>query len=364
MHIGFMLVPYQQFTGAGEHYRHLILEILRLDSKNKYTIFFPSNADTSVFDANKKATCVRTPIHSAPGVVRYVETALTGFINNYKPSIDVLHCFNFPLPILNKGKIVLTIHDLREEDLPESYSLVHRLIMKFISPAGLKKANHIITVSKFSLERLEAIYPFCKGKATAIFNAVDPFEIVPQSAGVNAPRNRPYLFTIGQLAPHKNISNLIRAFNMLVDRGCDFDLVVAGHNYRSPNYTKELMALAKDASRVIFTGRLSNSEKISFLKHAKLFVFPSLYEGFGIPILEAYSLKIPQAVSRIPVFEEIFGMSEAMFDPKNPEDIAAVIEKICGDAVMQGRIVEFGTKKLMEFTWEKTARETLNVYAH
>jgi len=178
MHIGFMLIPYQRFTGAGEYYHHLIQEILRIDNINKYTIFFPSDTDTFAFENIKNVTCVQTPIHSRPGPLRYIETMLTGFINNYTPLLDVLHCFNFPLPIFFKGKIILTIYDLREEDLPESCGLIHRLIMRNIAPAGVMKAYHIITISKFSQERLEVNYPICKGKSTAIYIAVDfPLQI-------------------------------------------------------------------------------------------------------------------------------------------------------------------------------------------
>jgi glycosyltransferase involved in cell wall biosynthesis len=362
MHIGFVLIPYQRFTGAGEHYHHLIQEILRLDSVNKYTIFFPSDADTSAFDKIKTVTCIRTPIHSRPGPLRYLETMTTGFINNYSPEIDVLHCFNFPLPKLIKRKIVLTIHDLREEDLPESYGYFHRLILKKLAPMGLKKADHIITVSRFTRQRLEINYPFCKGKTTAIYNAVDPSEIIPQSPGIKALYSRPYLFALGQLAPHKNIANLIRAFNILVDRGCDYDLVIAGHNFRSHEFVKDLQALAVDKNRVIFTGRLSNQEKTAYLQHAKLFVFPSLYEGFGIPILEAFALKTPQVVSQIPVFEEIFNFPGAMFDPKDPKDIARVIANVCDNNQLQKDIIEHGNRKLSEFTWNKTALATLAIY--
>jgi glycosyltransferase involved in cell wall biosynthesis len=362
MHIGFMLIPYQQYTGAGEYYQHLIQEIVRLDSVNKYSVFFPSDADTAIFEKNKNVTCIRTPIHSRPGPLRYMETMLTEFINNYKPAINILHCFNFPLPNFHKGKIVLTIYDLREEDLPESCGVIHRLIMGYIAPAAIKKANYIITISKFSQKRLEAHYPISSEKSTAISIAVDTSEILAQSSGQGPLRSRPYLFAIGQIAPHKNFANLIFAFNILLNRGCDYDLVIAGHNFRNPEFVKKLHGLSVDKNRVIFTGRLSNQDKISFLKHAKLFVFPSLYEGFGIPILEAFTLQTPQAVSRIPVFEEIFGFSDAMFDPKSPADIANVIEKICKDQSLQDKIVSHGRKKLAEFTWEKTARATLNVY--
>ena len=362
MHLGFVLIPYQRYTGAGEYYQHLIKAILRLDTANKYTIFFQKGADTAVFKDCKNVSCVYTPIHWGPGALRYLETITTGFFNSYKPSVDVLHCFNFPLPNLYKGKIVFTAYDLREEDLPESYGRIHRLAMMFLAPRGLKRADHIITISKFTQERLEINYPLCRGKSTAIYLAADPSEVIPQSAGMQALHRRPYLFAIGQIAPHKNIANLILAFNILVKRGCDYDLVIAGHNYRSPEFVEKLQGLAVDKNRVIFTGRISNQDKMAFLKHAKLFVFPSLYEGFGIPILEAFTLQTPQAVSRIPVFEELFGFPEAMFDPKSPEEIANVIERICTNQPLRNGIVSYGIKKLEEFTWEKTARATLSIY--
>jgi glycosyltransferase involved in cell wall biosynthesis len=107
---------------------------------------------------------------------------------------------------------------------------------------------------------------------------------------------------------------------------------------------------------------ISDHDKFMYLKNAKLLVFPSLYEGFGIPLLEAFSLHTPLAVSRIPVFEEIFGLPEAMFDPRDPSDIARVIETICNDPLLRNAIIAHGKKRLSQFSWKKTAQETLSIY--
>lgn len=362
MNIGFVLIPYQRFTGAGEHYHHLIMNILKIDTVNKYTIFLPFNSDASQFNSIPQATIVRAPIIEKPGPLRYAQTVFSRFIDRYRPRIDLLHCFNLPLPRLSHGKTVLTIHDLREEDFPKSYGWFHRTIMRVLTPAALKRVHHIFTVSQFSQDRLIAHYPFCAGKITIAYNAIDPSIVFRQIAGALSLQKRPYIFTIGQLSPHKNLANLIRAFNLLIQRGCDYNLVIAGHNFRSPEFTEKLFRLVTDPKRVIFTGRLSNQEKLLYLQNAKLFVYPSLYEGFGIPLLEAFALQVPVAASRIPVFDEVFGFSEAMFDPKDPMDIARVIEKVCDNNQLQKDIIEHGNRKLSEFTWEKTAKATVAVY--
>jgi glycosyltransferase involved in cell wall biosynthesis len=363
MHIGYVLVPYQRFTGAGEYYHSLIREILELGGENKYTIFFPHGVDTSLFDKYANAVCVNTAIRSSPGPLRYVQTMLSDFAEKFVPKIDLLHCFNFPVPRFSNGKLVLTVYDLREEDLPQTDGRVHRTIMHWLKPGALRRAHHVITISNFSKQRLDYHYPFCKSKSSSIYLSAGLADAGRALDAAPSPRSRPYVFAIGQIAPHKNLANLIRAFNILLGRGCDYDLVIAGHNFGSSQFAKNLYDLPVDKTRVIFTGRLTDVDKITYLRNAKLFVYPSLYEGFGIPLLEAFEVKTPLAVSRIPVFEEIFGLPEAMFDPLDPADMARVIERICSQDSLREAIVSHATQRLSRFSWQETARQTMAVYA-
>ena len=362
MHIGYVFIPYQPFTGVGEYQRNLIKEILEIDAVNNYSIFLPHGVDAAWAGTHKNAVWINTPIRSKPVGVRYFQMMCGDFLNNYNPKIDLLHCFNFPLPPFSRGKIVLTVHDFREEDLPEFDGNLRRMIMRYIKPRSMKRAAHIITVSEFSKKRLDFHYPFSRNKSTRIYLATSHQEKIPLSEIPPSPYPRPYLFAIGQLAPHKNLDNLIRAYNYLLERGCDYDLIIAGRSLSSFRFAGNLHTLSKDKNRVKFTGMISDQEKFIYLKNAKLFIYPSLYEGFGIPLLEAFSLQTPLAVSRIPVFEEIFGLTEAMFDPRDPSDIARVIETICNDPLLREAIIAHGKKRLSQFSWKKTAQETLFIY--
>jgi len=96
--------------------------------------------------------------------------------------------------------------------------------------------------------------------------------------------------------------------------------------------------------------------------NARAFVYPSLYEGFGIPLLEAFAVGTPVAASRIPVFEEIYGFSEAMFDPRRPDEVAGILRRVCADEGLRQRMILHGQRRLAEFDWGRIAEQTLRVY--
>jgi glycosyltransferase involved in cell wall biosynthesis len=362
MHIGFILIPYQEATGAGEHCRNLIRNLSARNQQHQFTVFLPRDIKCAVFDDLANVRCINTPIKQFPGSLRYLGLARARFVQNHLPKIDLAHYFNFPLPLIKSGRTVLTIHDLREEDLPGTYPFWHSVLMRFFSAPGLRKADRIITVSEFSRSRLLHHYPFTKDKVNVIYNAVDGDEIDYRALPERSPRSRPYIFTLGQLSPHKNLPNLVRGFNLLCRERRDLDLVIGGKNFAHVGYVNELQKLAEDPERVVFTGRLSERDKIWYLKNAEVFVYPSLYEGFGIPLLEAFVLRTPVAASKIPVFEEIYGIPEAMFDASDPIEIAETISRICAQRELRARLILAGQKRLSDFDWKEIADKTMNVY--
>jgi len=360
MNIGFFLVPYQRFSGAGEYYHNLFRELIKIDTENTYTIFLPHDVDREVKKFFGTDRCVDTGLPSRPGSKRVALTLINNCVQRHIPQIDLLHCFNVPLPRF-KGIILLTTYDSREEDWPETFPPLHSFFTNILKPSAFKRVNQIITISDFSKQRILYHYPFCRDKVERIYlgsNKVDNIEherLHPRS----------YLLAIGQIAKHKNLETLIAAFNLCA-KNPEFkhDLIIIGHHYGKDSYMEKLknMVDIKCKNRVIFTGRVSNEQTAAYYAHAALFIFPSLYEGFGIPIVEASQYLVPVIASRIPVFEEIYGIPEAMFDPASPQDCAQTIVRVLTDVGLQARMKQESNLIVKKYNSKATAEQTLDLY--
>ncbi len=361
MHIGFVLIPYQWYSGAGKYCHNLYSELIKIDKVNKYTVFLPSDAPERAIDYFGASNSVRTSIPTNPGLLRYFRTMFTTYFESYTPRIDLLQCFNFAIPVF-KRKVTLTVHDVRELDLPETYGSAHRFLLRFFRNSALKRADHIMTVSEFSMSRIISYYPFCSQKISLSCNGINASHFNVNKTG-NSPHARPYILTVGHLAKHKNHLNLIRAFNILCrDPNFRHDLIIVGKNYGSSGIVDKLKSAVERRQRVVFTDQVDDTLLAAYYTHADLFVFPSLYEGFGIPLLEAFACNVPVAASRIPVFQEVYGFPEAMFDPLSPPHIASVVGALIENRELRSASVGIGSQKLRQYTWKATAESTLKVY--
>jgi glycosyltransferase involved in cell wall biosynthesis len=358
MNIGFFLVPYQRFSGAGEYYHNLFRELIKIDTINSYTIFLPSDVDNEVKRIFGMERCVDTGLPSRPGLKRVVLTIANSSVERRLPRIDLLHCFNIPLPRF-KGTIILTTYDSREEDWPETFPRFHSFFTNILKPAALKRVNKVITISDFSKQRILYHYPFCREKVERIYLGFDFSETV----SAIRPHLRPYILTVGHIVSHKNHETLIKAFNLLArDPAFVHDLIIVGQNYNKPEFLQRLKDMVECKERVVFTGRVSHELKTAYYKHADLFVFPSMYEGFGLPLVEASHFGVPIVASRIPVFEELYKNQEALFDPLNPEDCARVIGEVVKNSGLRNQLVQDGFSIANKLTCRMTAEKTLDLY--
>ena len=248
-------------------------------------------------------------------------------------------------PLFLKHQIV-TIHDLSFRLFPEWNSKIFSIIYNLMIPIIAKNAEHILTVSNSSKKELIKELAIPEEKISVIYNAVSAVfseKEVPPSE--NYQYQEDYILTVSSFHPRKNLKRLIDAFLMLPDK--KINLYIIGNFDK--NFAFEDLDIEEYRSRIkILTGINDNNLK-EFYKNATLFVYPSLYEGFGIPIIEAMSCGVPVCVSNIDVFKEVCGNNATYFDPKNTEDIT---EKISLSINKPKQVV----KQLDKYSWSKSAR--------
>lgn len=254
---------------------------------------------------------------------------------------------------------VSTIHDLSFYVNKSWFSTGYRIIYSILTPIMAKRCKHLITVSQFSKREIVRLLGVREDKISVIYNATSEVFRTPKSANEAKPCelfNSKYILAVSSLDPRKNFQALIKAFNMANLPG--YKLYIIGGQQRSFASDK---TQNDDISNIEFLGHIDDDTLVQAYRHASLFVYPSLYEGFGIPPIEAMSLRCPVAVSDIEVFHEVYGDSAWYFSPTDISDIASKLEYLTNpensERVMQK--VEAGRLKYKEYSWDNSAAKLI-----
>lgn len=275
--------------------------------------------------------------------------------------VDVLFVPSHSIPFIHPKKTIVTIHGMEYRNCPKCYSLLDRLFLELNTKLSLKWAKKIITPSASTKKDLIKFHRTHPDKITVVHHGKgSPKSIKPkvQSGGFN-------ILFVGRLEKRKNIVNLIKAFNILNERTEKTKklskLILAG----KPGFG--FGEIHKEADRserkddIILPGYVSDEKKEDLYKNADIFVMPSLAEGFGLPVLEAQNRNIPVLCSDIPAIFEIAMDSVIYFDPKNYEDIADKIRAVMKDDNLRKNLAERGVGSVESYSWEKCAKETMDI---
>ena len=280
-------------------------------------------------------------------------------------SIDVIHS---PLPAAVPPKapgqrLVVTVHDLAFVVHPELYPVQWRLMYRAGLFRAVREADAIIAPSRHTAEDLMRRSRTAGGRVHVVPLAAS----LPSSTGhipetlARLKVRAPYVLFVGTLEPRKNIVRLVRAYRRLASRGAPHALVLAGPmGWHHQALMKELALEAP--GEVVLTGTTSTEDLDALYRGASLFVYPSLYEGFGLPVLEAMARRIPCVVSIASSLPEVAGEAALPVDPRSVAGLAEAMERLVNDGALAARLSEAGSVRASRFTWEETARRTLEVY--
>jgi len=267
---------------------------------------------------------------------------------------------SYIVPARVSGKCVVIIHDLVSRLFPARHNKKAVLIERLTLAPALRKALRVIAISENTKKDLEKTFPFLRGKVAIATLAAGPhYRPVTDKdklARVRQTYKLPdkYILFVGTLEPRKNIVRIIRSLKLLKDQ--DVNLVVAGNRgWQWEEIFAEIESLGLK-NRIIFLGYLPREDLLSLYSLASAFVFPSLYEGFGLPVLEAMQSGCPVVTSKISSLPEVAGEAAIKVDPYKESAIAKGIELAI---LHRNQLVAAGTKQARKFSWEKTAREVL-----
>ncbi len=357
-----------RFTGIGRYVYELTHNLFKLDQKNEYVLFFnePEYSQFKETNSRIKKVLVNASHYSIAEQVKFLY-----ILNSAK--LDLMHFTHFNRPILYNKPSVVTIHDLTLSFYPGKKMThpLYRNAYHITFNAAVTKARKIIAVSENTKKDLQNLFRTPSNKIEVVYEGVNEnfHQIEDQSVIENVVQKykveKPYILYTGVWRTHKNLPNLIKAFAILKnDYAFDSNLVITGR--KDPLYAEEVeketysLKLEND---VFFTGLVDDEDLVPLYNGASLYVFPSLYEGFGLPPLEAMQCGIPVVASNTSSIPEICGEDNALFfDPKDPEDIAQKMFEVLSQKTLQQKLIQRGLQRVKDFSWKKMAAATLKIY--
>lgn len=271
------------------------------------------------------------------------------------PSCDLFWSphFNGPLIPPPAKKQLITFHDPYHQVFFKTLNPHEKLYTKFLLPRMLKRADQLITVSEFSKQEIVRHNPFLHNKLCAIHNGINHSIFFPDTAG-SSPYPAPYFLSVGSLKKHKNAPRLIEAFQKTSDHHT-YHLVVCGSNKEMHNALPSI----KSTPRIHTVSHISDDTLRTLYSHAAGFIFPSYYEGFGFPPLEAMASGCPTITANVASLPEICGDATHYIDPFSPHSIEEAIIRFTHDAPLRTTLQQKGISQASLFSWEKSAEQHL-----
>lgn len=278
---------------------------------------------------------------------------------------DVVHMTTYVVPPVSMTRTVVTVHDLSYLVYPEAFSRRVRTMLTALVPRSVRRADRVIAVSEHTKRDLVRFYRLDPDKIAVTPLAPGPeFVVMREAAATPLPPGvkEPFVLAVGNLEPRKNLGRLLEAFFALVrERGFEGQLVLVGKGSGGG----EILSRARDQgleSRVVLTGFVSQPELVLLYNRAKLFVYPSLYEGFGLPPIEAMACGCPVVASNTSVLPETLGDAALLVDPLSVSRLVEAIAAVLDREALAAQLVEKGIQRSHSLSWHDTARRTHAAY--
>ena len=284
--------------------------------------------------------------------------------------IDVLFVPAHTAPWIHPKKTVVTMHGLEYEMMPKAYSMWERFYMRASIKSSCRWAQKIISVSENTKRDLMRLYQVPEEKILVVYEGYDSnfqfsifnFQTISNEQISNYKNYSPYFLFIGRLEGRKNILGIIETFEILKEKyGLPHKLLLAGKGGYGYDRIKIQISKSKFQKDIVELGFVKDEEKFELIAGAEVFLFPTFYEGFGIPVLEAQSVGVPVVVSNISSLPEVAGDSALLVDPEKPEEIAESAYGLISDKTLRDDIIKKGYANVARFSWEKCAHEIAGI---
>lgn len=359
-------------AGVSNYSRQLLQSLGQLRGKGETQHTFTAFVSATGFVAEGINLCAGSPYLQKPALrIAWEQFVLPNRLRTLHA--DLVHGLVNVLPLAGKTPGVVTVHDLSFLRLPDKFPAAKRIYLTRLCHASVARARHVITVSRQTADDLHDFFQTPVSKISVIPNGVDS-RFVPGDSECAAQFRRAkglperFFLYLGTLEPRKNLEMLIRAFarwrSQTQAQKSPVDLVIAGGKGW---FYEQIFRLVKELDledKVHFPGYVADEEVADWFRAAEGFVYPSLFEGFGLPVLEAMACGIPVLCSRAPSLLEVVGDAAMTVAAEDERGWAAALELLASQPDLRAELRQRGLTRAAQFSWERTAQATLAVYDH
>lgn len=366
--IDFTQIPRQK-VGVGVYALNLVKQIAKLDLENSYHILIQD--DEHSLDSSERNNFKLINIQSKIFRRLIFRLLLEQWVIPYiiiKKKIDIVHSLHYSFPLLTFGaKKIVTIHDMTFFKFPKYHEIIKRYYFGFFIHLVARMADKVISLSESTLRDFISLTGARKDKVSVVHLGVDwttssfpreRAELVKKRYGIDGK----YLLFVGMIEPRKNVGNLILAYDKLLKVNKDYQLVIVGMKGWGYRKVFNLIDDLRLHDKIMFTGFVEEDDKPFIIRDAKIFIYPSIYEGFGIPVLEALSLGIPTVTSNVSSLPEITGGAALLVDPANVDELYSGIKRLLDDETLYQELKKKAVLQARKFSWMKTAQKTIELY--
>ncbi len=357
-------------SGIGTYIQNLVPEIISAYKNIKFNVLgnrsdlqqssFAGKANVSLIDCD-------SPVYSVTEQFEFSRRIPKGTTLLWSPH------YNVPLIPTSAQKRLVTIHDVFHLAFSDQLNLRQKTYARLMLNAAVRLSNKIVTVSNFSKTEIMKYTKISSNKISVIHNGIniEQFKVL-RGPDINHTKIKyglpeKFILFVGNIKPHKNLKRLLVAYEKLYKQDLkDYGLVMVGKKDGFITGDNELFRILKNKSalqeRVLFTGSVETAELSAIYNSASMLVFPSLYEGFGLPPLEAMACGCPVIVSNTASLSEVYGDAAYYVDPYNPESIAEGIHKLLYDKGLRQGLIQKGFKRTKMFTWKNSVEKHMNIF--
>lgn len=359
-----------QSAGIGRFVRSLVKAIAEIDDQNHYVLVHASPNSGCIVDAPSTPNITTREL-------RFRERVLTVIWHRLKlplpvdfatGPIDIFHSLDFVLPPVRRAVTMITVHDLAFLIRPECADERLRVFLERAVPSSAARADYIITDSENTRNDVICLLDANPDRVFVVPGGVDPVFSPSNEEDLAEVRrayslDHPYLLAVGVIEPRKNFPRLIDAYaRFRVRTGLAYELVIAGAQGWLSEETFRQAAQCSFSSDVRFTGYVPDKHLAALYTGAEVFAYPSLYEGFGLPVLEAMACGTPVVCANTSSLPEFAGDAALLFPPEDPDEIADALETACGDPLLRQELRQRGTERAKRYQWRHAAERLIQIY--
>jgi glycosyltransferase involved in cell wall biosynthesis len=353
--------------GTETYVRQLVPELARAAPADSFLLYLAREAAATHWDVPANVRISTAPVSSVSRVQR-LGWELTGLVAQARlDRVELLHSLGTTTPIASPMPRVVTVHDLIYEHFPEAFPGIRTPVLRRLIPRMLRRASRVVNDSEATRRDVVGLYGVDPARTDVVHLGPGrpPVELVDDEARrlrAAAGAHPPYVLSVATSQPHKNLGRLIESFAQVRAQRPETGLVLVGGAGQAQAQLAAAAAQAGISEAVSFTGWVDDRTLDAVYAGAELFVYPSLCEGFGLPLLEAMERSVPVLSSRATSLPEVGGAAVEYADATRVDELARALRRLLDDPGRRARLVEAGHVQLARFSWQRCARETLASY--